>query len=351
MSRFTIILALWLVAVVAPPSMAADSDCHTPAQLVLRMRFADEAPHDVLLRSGLSGGLTLQDRATGRELWAASADPGATQLIAGMDAAFGASLMAVHLDGDDLHDRLYAGDRAGRLWRFELRAGARPSAWMSAVMLADLGVPGGGRGFIAAPDITRIEIAGAPPWLNIAIGTANIGAPRADHRFYVLRDSLIAATPARPLVEADLERLSPPLGINSSSAPGYYLHLGTAQVLAQALTLGGHIHYTAVESGRSLLAACPVGTLPTNAVPITVTVIRAEDGAFTADIDGDGHVDQRDPRRSFPRALPANAAVTLSTGPVGADGQAQCLVGGEPLPDCGLDTRPQRTWWRREDAD
>ena len=92
------------------------------------VRYGEAPPDPVLLQSSLPNGLRLLDPVDGRELWSAGAGAGTTQQIAAMDAAFGTSLVALHLDEDGLHDRLYAGDRAGRLWRFDLRAGARASA-------------------------------------------------------------------------------------------------------------------------------------------------------------------------------------------------------------------------------
>ncbi len=351
MNRANRMLVHCLCLVAPSAAMAADSACHAPAPLTLRVHFADEAPREVLLQSSLPNGLVLRDPVDGRELWSAGAGPGSTQQIAGMDAAFGASLVALHLDEDGLHDRLYAGDGAGRLWRFDLRAGARPGSFVRAGVLADLRAPGGGRGFVAAPDVSRIETPGGPPWLNIAIGTANTGAPRADHRFYVLRDGIDTPIPAAPLTEAGLELLAPPLGISNASARGYYLPLGTSQVLAQSLTLNGRIHYTAVERRQSLFAACAIGTLPTTAAPLTVTVIRAADGAVPVDTDGNGRIDHADLQRPVPDELPADSAVVLASNPASADGRLHCQVGRELLPECSLDTRPQRTWWRREDAD
>jgi hypothetical protein len=315
------------------------------------VQFATEAPRDALLESTLPDGLRLRDPATGDELWSASSRAVSTQQIAGMDAAFGASLAAVHLDADGLHDRLYAGDRAGRLWRFDLRRGARVSSWARATLLADLRAPGGGRGFIAAPDVTLVGTADADAWLNIAIGTANAGAQRADHRFYVLRDALAATAPAAPLTEADLALLAPPLGVANGSARGYYLPLGTAQVLAQALTLDGRIYFTAFENPANLLAACASGTLPTTAAPLSVTVLRARDGAVAEQSNGNSGTDHSNLRRALPRPMPASSGVELAATPIAADGRLPCTVDGEALPGCFLDTRPRRSWWRREDAD
>lgn len=349
--RALLLLALW--GAWLQPAIAAEATCRTAEPFRIRVRFAGEAARDLLVESTLPSGIQLRDAASPDPIWSAGPDTARTQQFAGMDAPFGTSFAAVHLDADGLHDLLYAGDRAGRVWRFDLRSGARPTSWMQATVIAELGAPGGGRGFIAPPDATLIAPETGPAWLNIALGTATIGEPRTDHRFYVLRDS-IAERRMAPLVESDLERLSPPAGIARSNTSGYYLPLGSAQVLAQALTLNGRIHFVAVENARSLLAACASGTLPAAPVALSVTVLRAEDG--TVEPDGSTVPASNGPvppllRRPLPAALPASAGVVLATAPADANGHVPCMVGDQRLPACSLDTRPRRSWWRREDAD
>ncbi|MEO8316575.1 MAG: hypothetical protein ABI645_17485 [Pseudomonadota bacterium] len=328
-------------------SFAAEAPCRAEP-LRLRVRFAGEAPRDALLESLQPSGLRLLDSQSREQIWSGGPGPATTQQIAGMDSSIGASLVAVHLDTDGIHDRIYAGDRSGRLWRLELRTGAKKTSWVEATMLADLGVTGGGRGFVAKPDVSRIE-APSGAWLNIAIGTANTGEPRNDHRFYVLRDSM-AAGPGNPLVETDLELLLPPAGISRGNSRGYYLALGSAQVLAQALTLNGRIHFTAVESARNLLTACASNALPAMDAPLSVTVLRAKDGELESEYSGDGNAGSSSLRRPLAGSWPATTGVELATS-VDATGHVPCVIGVETLPGCFLDTRPKRSWWRREDAD
>jgi hypothetical protein len=336
---------------------AAAPTCRPSTPVPLRVRFAGEAPRQALIQSIWPTGLRLIDPVTGALLWSAGPDASSTQQISAMDASFGSSLTAIDLNADGVHDRLYAGDRAGRLWRLDLRASARPAQWMQASVLADLRAPGVGRGFIAAPDVTLLT-AGRTSWLNIAIGTANTGPPRNDHRFYVLRDGS-ASAPSTPMTEADLAALSAPAGaieLAPGAAPartlhGYYLPLGSAQVLAQSLTLDGKTWFTAVENAGSFSTACATDELSTAPVPLSVTVLRAADGAVlaaevAAHTPGAPPVLLRQPLGMWP----AMAGVELA--PVAdQNGRIACVVGTQPLPGCFLDTRPRRTWWRREDAD
>src|SRR5690606_23734483 len=94
------------------------------------------------------------------------------------------------LDADGLHDRIYAGDLAGRLWRFDIHHGAPAGQWAAGGVFADFSNVEG-RGFLAAADVSLSAPAGAAPWLNIAIGTAAPGNPAANNRFYALRDHAV----------------------------------------------------------------------------------------------------------------------------------------------------------------
>lgn len=345
------LLQLSGLLVAAPPVFAAAGACRPAAGLPLVVRFADGVAQQAVLRAVGESGLQLEDARSGRMLWSAGADGGATQRFTEMTTAFGESLRAVHLDEDGIHDRLYAGDRAGRLWRLELRAGASPSRWMQGGVWADLGVAGGGRGFVAAPDVTRMQAPGQGAWLNIAVGSASTGTGTVVNRFYFLRD---APQPELPplLTEADLQPLASPQGITDaaqSQPAGFYIDLGTAQVMAPALTLDGRTHFNVLETARPLVAECPVGMVPTGLAAMSVSVLRTEDGAATDDANGDGQVDMRDLRRSLPRALPADSRIDI--GPPDARGMRACELGGELLAGCALDTAPHLAGWRREDAE
>jgi hypothetical protein len=351
MRRSLLLLAWW--GALHQPSAAADADCRIAKPLRMIVRFSGEASREVLLESTLPAGFRLLDPSSRNEIWSTGPDSTNTQVSAAMDADFGASFTAVHLDADGVHDLLYAGDHAGRIWRFDLRSDARPTAWMHATVIASLGATGGGRSFIAPPDVAFITSSSGHSWLNIALGTANTAEPRTDHRFYVLRDSLTERRQV-PLVEADLEQLAPPARVARENANGYFLTLGSAQVLAQSLTLNGHVHFVTVESARNLMAACRSGMLPTAPVELSVTVLRAEDGmaelqpGTEASTSGNARPQLR---RRMAGALPAGSGVELATTPGDSHGRVPCIVGEEPLPACFLDTRPRRSWWRREDAD
>jgi hypothetical protein len=334
MTRMHLITAILAVLCAYPALPAAQTECRQPAPLQLRVRFANEAARDALLESTPDRGLRLVDPASRRVLWAAD-----------MNAAFGSSFTAIHLDADGVHDRVYAGDQAGRLWRFDLRTGAQPSEWMHAIVLAELGAAGGGRGFIAPPDVTRLQAADGRSWLSIALGSANTGSGQAEQRFYVVRDSLDSRPPARSLKESDLQPVTS-LMAAPDSEHGYYLLLAHAQVVARALTVNGVTHFSAIADRRNLLTGCNTG-IQFNLTQVSVNAIRATDGALTHGIGSSG---PDNPHQLLAGTLSADTAVELTVN-ANADGRLLCHVDGETLPGCFVDTRPRRTWWRREDAD
>jgi hypothetical protein len=50
--------------------------------------------------------------------------------------------------------------------------------------------------------------------------------------------------------------------------------------------------------------------------------------------------------------LPAPALVTAGfTLERISDSLTTCSVGGQPIAACDVDTRPRKTWWRRNDAE
>lgn len=355
MSSRACLLAASLLLPAATPALGAAPDCRPARAIELMVRFAGQPPQRALLRSSGTG-LALEDSHGGAQLWSAGPDAGAFQRFGEMTAGFGESLFAIHLDTDGLHDRLYAGDRAGRLWRFELAAGARPEHWLRGGIWADLGLAEGGRGFIAAPDVALVNLPGTGTRLNVALGSATTGEFPVENRFYFLRDTLAAQLPPQLLTEADLLPLSPlraPPDISRAGTDevrGYYLPLGHAQVFAPALTLAGRTHFTVVETAQPLAVHCADGAVPTRPVALSVTILRTADGAATGS-NGEEQHDPRDLRRSLPRALPADTRVDVAPSVAGDNEQRRCEAGGEPLPGCMLDTAPRPAGWRREDVD
>lgn len=329
-------------------SWAADaaSACLPQVSLPLTVRMPAGEPTAALLESGLETPLTLLDAATGRVLWSAGSETSALQRFAGMDAGFAGSLVAVDLDSDGVHDRLYAGDLAARLWRFDLQQGDVPARWATGGILADFSNDEG-RAFLAQPDVSLVAPAGAGLALHIAIGTAAPGNPRASNRFYVLRDHAFATAWTedeyeswQPLREEDLIRV--PATVDASegadaidpAGPGWYIELGQGHVVGRSLTMDGR---TVLVVATALPRSGPCEVFARIA---TLDLIRQRLLPAVAEPD--------DWLAPLPAtlALPARFEHVLS-----ADGStALCTLSGQAVSACDLDTRPRKSWWLRTDA-
>lgn len=315
------LLALLMYCGICQGAVPAPS-CQDLPPLALRVQFQGEAPLDALLLSH-GAGLQLIDAHSRLRLWSEGPLSSDTQQLVALESSLGTSLTAIDTNSDGLHDRIYAADRRGRIWRLDLLTGSAPSMWMQATLLADLGVPGGGRGFVAAPDVTRVSN-GSTSWLQIAIGTASTGAGHHDHYLYVLRDELTGPAPGPAQV---VTRMS----------------LGTAQALTPSLTLDGMTWLVAVEQAPNVLHTCPGEQLPSVAARLSISALRTSEAATT-------HAPSNILRQPLPGSLPATSSVELDIH-IDASGRRACMVGAQLIPECFLDTTPRRSWWRRDDAD
>lgn len=309
-----------------------------PAAIVVRIG-PEAAPRRAWLRGGISPPLEVIDAETSLPLWSAAAWPPASQRFDALRAQFAGSLLPLDLDGDGLHDRIYAGDLAGRLWRFDLHHGQPASQWATGGVFADLS-SGALRGFVAAPDVSLSAHTDAPGFY-IALGTARLGPAPVDNRFYVLRDRFAYASWIqsqydhwRPLRESDLARL-PRLGatLDSPAPNGYFIEVPGGDILSPALTVSGHATL-AIADGASLGPGCRIA--------VTVSSISLETG-------GESGMPAAPGERGSRVTVSAIAGEAFALRREGS--RAQCLLGETRIASCDVDLSPRRIWWRREDAD
>ena len=336
---------LFLLLIHASAAPATEQDCTPARPLLLNVRIGDATPAQrVLLIGADAPALRIVDVQTGATLWSAGAAAPATQRFAAMTAPFTGSLAALDTDNDGLHDRLYAGDLAGRLWRFDLHNGAPPAAWASGGVYADFS-NSAGRGFIAPPDVSLAATPHAAPWLNIALGTAAPGRVAANNRFYVLRDytPFVAWSDAQyrdwqPLQEADLLRVAtaaaPP---RDEIVAGWFIELGNGDVITAAVTVAGQTTIAIAESAAGPVTGCRSA--------FSVATLQTDNGRPQLDASGNW-------RRLLPGQLASDAVFTFVMDAAGADpARARCTLGDALIAGCDVDTRPRRTWWRRGNAE
>jgi hypothetical protein len=322
----------------APAAMPA---CMAGPPAAIVVRIGDDPPRHAWLRGGVSPPLEVVDADSSLRLWSGAAWPPASQQFDKMRVQFAGSLLPLDLDGDGIHDRIYAGDLAGRLWRFDLNHGKPAGQWASGGVFADLS--SGTRGFVAAPDVSLH--AGQPQdamWFDIALGTVGLGPPPADNRFYVLRDRAPFQIRTQdqydrwqPLTERDLVQL-PRLGatLTQQAPDGYYIVVGGADVLGPALTVSGRATLALAQPGAHADGMCSIAA-----------VVSAIDLATGGELQVATADDTR-PHR-IPVEMKIGDAFTLLR-----DGShAACFLGDTRIAHCDADLSPRRLWWRREDAD
>jgi hypothetical protein len=346
----TMLMAMGMVIMLvafARPASATVRECLLPARLPITVRIGATPPVNAWLEGGNAPALRVVDAESGRVLWSADAMPPVSQEFPAMQADFAGSLTLIDLDGDGLQDRIYAGDTAGRLWRFDLHHGANALRWASGGLFADFS-SAEGRGFVAAPDVSLVAPAGVAPWFNIALGTASLGATAASNRFYVLRDHAPFQSWSdadyrdwQPLRDTDLLRIEaeetePPEDTAAAELHfGYFIELGNVEVLTGSLTVAGRAVFAMAQSVPQTAAGCRAATN-------IATLDLAHGTLGTFDMD-DG------PRWQMPLAQLVRAGTDFSLTVVGS--AAACTLDEQPIPACDLDLAPRRTWWRREDAE
>jgi hypothetical protein len=340
-----------LVLVFALPAHAAVPECLPAQPLDVVLQIGESGlPQRLQLVGGASPPLRLQQPDSGAVFWSAAASGPATQVFPSLWAGFSGSLAVVDLDGDGLHDRLYAGDLAGRLWRFDIHNGLPAESLLTGGIFAALGGVPALRAFVIPPDLSLSGNPEGTSTLNIAIGTVSLMPGAASNRFFVLRD--VAPHSAwsqreydlwRPIQESDLTWVNDPQASSAEPAhlgeAGFYVTLAGTSMVLRSITV----------SGRAVIAMALQPASGVNcSVSVTVGSVSIEDGRAAVDFDGDGAVRSHETLR-LPQLLPASSDFSLSASPEGSE--AICRLGDTPLAACSLSTRLVPTWWRREDAD
>jgi hypothetical protein len=326
----------------ADAQAAAPIDCLATAPLPMQVRIDDTPPRQVLLSGGGIPALQVVDAQTGDTLWSAGTTA-ASQQFAAMTAPFTGSFVALDIDHDGLHDRLYAGDLDGRLWRFDLHHGAAAEAWASGGIFADFSNDAG-RSFLAPPDVSLATAPGASPWFHIAIGTAAPGNVEANNRFYVLRDYAPfepwTAQQYRdwpPLREADLLQVAASQPAEAPIQAGWFVEVGHGDILSAAITVAGRTVFAIADSPPNMITGCRSAFSIATAELTPGRLRLRANGEWRRPLDGD---------------LLLDSAFTLAMAASGSSmALAECIFGTAPVAECDVDLRPHRTWWRREDAE
>ena len=254
------------------------------------------------------------DSETGNLLWHAS-DAGANLNLADMQYSIPGDIKVLDINGDQLADRMYAGDMGGQVWRFDIYNGQNANGLVTGGVIAQLGgAPQGAppqadtRRFYYAPDVALVDD-GESTFLHIGVGSGQRARPNsiaAQDRFYALRDyTPFVAHPQAyydalaPITDGALQDITD--DVNAVVAPGsagwrFELRDGGwrgEKVLAEARTFNNQIFFTTFTPGAGglgngcqpslgmtrlyvmdLVTGAPVNNLDESADP---TVLTEED--------------------------------------------------------------------------
>jgi len=322
------------------------------------------------------------DAVSGNVLWYAgpTSDTAADLKHASLTHSIPGDVRVFDLTGDGYADRMYAGDMAGRVWRFDIANGQPRASLVTGGVFASLGnahlathPQASTRRFYSAPDVAFLSENGRT-WLNIGIGSGFRGHPlntETEDRYYSLRDyqpfarlsqdqydAATAITEADPNLIDITDTLSPTI---PSGAAGWRLDLRRPgkgftgeKSLSEGRTIQSMIQFTTYEPNSDSTessASCAPGRGTNRLYTISAftgaPIINRENPADPPD-----SVDDRDTELAQGGIAPE--VVWLFPSPenpttcVGKDCRPDpvCLVGLESC-GVGVSLAPVRTFWRQ----
>lgn len=263
----------------------------------------DEEQHSARssLASTKGNGVYIVDLDTGDLIWSATVQHSVPGNIRTLD-----------MDGDGSIERLYFGDTGGNLWRADLNAkdnesGKKAYDVKNNSQLTHFASLGGGadyRKFFFAPD-TSVFKSGGQERVIISIGSGYRSHPlnqSIEDHFYVLSDEDVRAVPApgkSPLTFSDLIASENVTGGSFlPSAKGWYKKLskgGGEKVVAAPITFMGKVAFTTFAVNTTAETSYDEnGCLVSTSNLASAYVLDLMAGGATADLNGDGIVDDND---------------------------------------------------------
>ena len=120
----------------------------------------------------------------------------------------------------------------------------------------------------------------------------------------------------------------------ADSGPGWYIELGSGHVVTPTLTVN-HQVVLAIAASIPRQGSCEVFT--------RIASLELEQGRVVMPAPQPGGWST-----PLPRPVPLSERFILGTP---QDMVSPCTLGGQRVAACDVDTRPRKTWWRREDAE
>jgi type IV pilus assembly protein PilY1 len=323
---------------------------------------------------------------SGALLWSASKNgngSNANLQLNRMDHAISSDVAVLDTDGDGFADRMYVGDLAGQVFRFDIWNGQAPSTLVTGGVIASLGAHdvnnpalADTRRFYNTPDVALVQRKGQPTFMSIAIGSGYRGHPlniATQDRFYSVRDY----SPFTKMTQAQYDALTPLTDANLTDitnvltptlaqvAYGWKLNMNTGgswigeKVLAPAATFDNQVLFTSYTPGMTSSSAdsCQPSLGLNRFYAVSVF-----DGSPVANLNNHNNA-QLDDRTSQlaqtgiapPLAFlfPAPTVATDSNGnplPTNSQSPVVCMSGVEVLGICRNFQSRIKTYWNEADA-
>lgn len=319
------------------------------------------------------------DALRGTLLWSVGAEDDGTDLeLERMTHSIPAPINVVDLDGDGFVDRMYVGDMAAQLWRFDVFNGNQRSELVTGGVMASLGARDEAtasaavtRRFYNSPDASLMQ-RNNRQFINVAIGSGYRGHPLTtsnQDRFYSIRDYQPYAKLTQDeydaldiVTDAELDDITTDLSPQlSASSLGWKLQLNDPsyrgeKALSSSTTLDGKIFFTTYTPSASAASnVCSVAVGSNRAY-----VISALDGSPVSQRDSttdpDGNTDPNDSPTRQDRYVELGQTgiapeVTLLFPENDEDpNKITCLAGVEVLSVCQPFDKRIKTYWRQTNA-
>lgn len=359
---------------------------------------AAEDNYNYVNADGVGTHLYMVDALRGSLLWAAgpASATGVNFIAPRMDHAIPSTVTVMDTDVDGFADRMYVGDMAGQLWRFDIFNGQSADTLVTGGVVASLGAKdestrtlANTRRFYNAPDVAAVQTPGVSPYLNIAIGSGYRGHPletATQDTFYALRDfmpfgkmtqaqydshAMIVDSGSSSTLTSSIKLVditSDPNPTLPTSAAGWQLLLNQhggwvgEKVLSAARTFDQKILFTTYTpntgDGKNNNPCAGVGT-GTN----RVYVVGVGNGSAILDKNKDG-IETADERSTdlsqggiapqtaflFPPETGGGSGGSGGSGSGSGTGQVVCLSGVEVLSVCNNFNQRRKTYWREGGA-
>ena len=279
----------------------------------------DDEEDSIDFRSSDSYGnaIYMVDAVKGTVLW--SQTKTGSGAFARMTHAIPSNITVLDTDNNGYSDRMYVGDMAGQLWRFDITNGSTAGSLVTGGVIASLGakeITNGSettlrknnRTFYNAPDVSMMTSTSGSNYYNIAIGSGDRARPKSntitEDYFFSLRDyNLSAMTQSAynslvsdPLTIGDLTTIDGDTDKTSNITSGWKLPLDTTlheKSIAQSATINGNVMFTTFISNTSVdSCTATTGYNRTYTVKLASGLKYFTDPDTTITTDGNGLYEQ-----------------------------------------------------------